>query len=142
MGVNINGAPTFPDFQIDYNAFSTEILLAALAFFPVIGLGILHVWKKKWYTGNLYVAVAGATVAMMIMIMGMTFAHRAYLMENDTKICQDIFRVNEINEHYQHLVNKWMCSSDCKCYAGAKNETKKLWEEFGPTGLEQYGRTI
>ena len=35
-----------------------------------------------------------------------------------------------------------MCSSDCKCYAGAKNETKKLWDEYGLTGLEEYGRTV
>lgn len=33
-----------------------------------------------------------------------------------------------------------MCSDDCKCYAGAYNETQKMWEDYGDEAMLPFFR--
>jgi hypothetical protein len=35
-----------------------------------------------------------------------------------------------------------MCSDDCKCYAGPKNETYNLWQHYGDDKLKVYNRVF
>ena len=46
-------------------------------------------------------------------------------------VCVNSTKPELVASLHEEILNKWMCTSDCKCNLGNNNETIKLWQSYG-----------
>lgn len=60
-----------------------------------------------------------------------TLAFSVEIMDLFKTVCEEGGIGIELDHQYMKLVHEWMCTTDCKCYAGANGEIKEKWIGYG-----------
>lgn len=69
-----------------------------------------------------------------------TLAFSVEIMDLFKTVCEEGGIGIELDHQYMKLVHEWMCTTDCKCYAGANGEIKEKWIGYGDEVLQKFLR--
>lgn len=92
-------------------------------------LSLPTVHCKSKYLTTIYIIITVLIAGWMMWCAKLLLDHQETLV-NKEDICS-LPKVLDINEEFQALVNRWMCTTDCPCYIGAKNQTMQMWVNYG-----------
>jgi len=108
-----DGGSYIPKFRYSFSRFTDWIAYSSYACVGAGFLGLITAKCKSPFIGVPYfLAAVGAGLLCLYS------AKMAIDFNEDIRDTVCTFKGDEINNQYNELVNKWMCTTDCYCYEG------------------------
>jgi len=138
----------FPGFALDFSPFALYVWFSVVATAIVLALGLVAAQVKKPYTAFAFLIIASGSGILMLCTASIAFRFQEFTHDVCQSTGTDRTTINTMHAQYAALVDKYMCGPACPCYSGATldktgtGEIQRLWEAYGATTVEAFGRTI
>jgi hypothetical protein len=138
----------FPGFELDFSPFALYVWFSVVATAVVLALGLVAAQVKKPYTAFAFLIIASGSGILMLCTASIAFRFQEFTHDLCQSTGTDATTISTMHAQYAALVDKYMCMPSCPCYAGAidettgKGEIQSLWEAYGATKMEAFGRNI
>ena len=139
-GLEVNGEPFLPEFNVNYVRIENTLFNSIGAMALVSFLAWITALFKRQPTQLLYIILAVWT-ALYIHVT----SHQSGIVISDIEkikfdICNLTSNGPELDIQFKFLVNRWMCTEQCRCYEGENGENKELWMSYGEEVLLEFNR--
>jgi len=139
----------FPGFVLDFSPFALYVWFSVVATAIVLALGLVAAQVKKPYTAFAFLIIASGSGILMLCTASIAFRFQEFTHDVCQSTGTDKTTISTMHAQYAALVDKYMCRPACPCYSGktvdkttGKGEIQSLWEAYGATKIEAFGRNI
>lgn len=131
---SLDGKDFLPLLKVDFSAFAPYVLVSAIGCVMVFAMSLITSYYKRPYLSFIYVLLSLIVAAMLFMTSFQCGDFKKTADEAYAKVCASESPVPPmIRKQLVGIVDTFMCTSDCKCYSGAGDATKALWQTYDET---------